>query len=108
MIEEVRRQFRDDPGIMEGTSDLGAVAHTILTIGVQDVDMGGLQPSKGIEILGGSSDHLVVTSGIDNLAVGTELKFQLDYSALLRAMTSPFVGKSYRRTGNISRLRQIA
>jgi len=88
--------------------DRGAVAQAILAIGVQDVDVGGLQPSTGIEILGGSSDHLVVTSGIDNLAVGTEMKFQLDYSALLRAMTSPFVGKSYKRAGNIFRLRQIA
>jgi predicted amino acid racemase len=88
--------------------DRGTVAQAILAIGVQDVDLGGLQPAKGIEILGGSSDHLVVTSGVGNLAVGAEMTFQLDYSALLRAMTSPFVRKSYKFAGNVSRLRQIA
>jgi predicted amino acid racemase len=49
--------------------DRGTVAQAILAIGVQDVDLGGLQPSKGIKILGGSSDHLVVTSDA-NPAVG--------------------------------------
>jgi predicted amino acid racemase len=83
------------------------IAQAILAIGVQDVDLGGLQPSKGIKILGGSSDHLVVTSDA-NPAVGAEITFQIDYSALLRAMTSPFVGKSYQCTDNVSRLRQIA
>ena len=38
-----------------------------------------------------SSDHLVVDPGPVPLAVGAEVAFQLDYSALLRAMTSPFV-----------------
>jgi predicted amino acid racemase len=71
--------------------DRGTVAQALLAMGVQDVDLGGLQPPKGIEILGGSSDHLVVTSDVGNLAVGAEMTFQLDYSALLRAMTSPFV-----------------
>ena len=88
--------------------DSGTVAQAILAIGAQDVDLGGLQPPKGIEILGGSSDHVVVTSGVGNLAVGAEMTFQLDYSALLRAMTSPFVGKSYKCAGNASRLSQTA
>ena len=87
--------------------DRGTVAQAILAIGAQDVDLGGLQPPKGIEILGGSSDHLIV-SGVGKLAVGAEMTFQLDYSTLLRAMTSPFVGKSYNCAGNVSRLRQIA
>jgi len=88
--------------------DRGTVAQAILAIGVQDVDLGGLQPPKGIEILGGSSDHLVVTSGVGKLAVGAEMTFQLDYSALLRAMTSPFVGKSYKYEGKASRLGQTS
>jgi len=87
--------------------DRGTVAQAILAIGVQDVDLAGLQPVKGVEILGGSSDHLVVTSDA-KLAVGAEMTFQLDYSALLRAMTSPFVGKSYQCADNVSRLRKIA
>ena len=95
-------------GKYPGVVDNGDVAQAILAIGLQDVDLDGLQPSKGIEILGGSSDHLVVTSGADKLAVGAEVFFQLDYSALLRAMTSPFVEKSYKCAGNVSRLRQIA
>ena len=88
--------------------DRGTVAQAILAIGVQDVDLGGLKPPDGIEILGGSSDHLVVTSNAGDLAVGAEVTFQLDYSALLRAMTSPFVAKSYKSVGNVTGLRQIA
>jgi predicted amino acid racemase len=88
--------------------DRGTVTQAILAIGVQDVDLGGLLPSKGVDILGGSSDHLVVTSGAGKFAVGAEMKFQLDYSALLSASTSPFVEKSYNGVRNVSRLRQIA
>ena len=88
--------------------DRGTIAQAILAIGVQDVDLDGLQPCKGIEILGGSSDHLVVASGVGKLAVGAELTFQLNYSAMLRAMTSPFVTKSFKSASNVSNLRQIA
>ena len=47
----------------------------------------------GIEILGASSDHLVARRRRRALPVGAEVRFQLDYSALLRAMTSPFVAR---------------
>jgi len=88
--------------------DRGTIAQAILAIGAQDVVLGGLQPPKGIEILGGSSDHLVVTTVAGTLAVGSEVTFQLDYSALLRAMTSPFVSKSYKSAGTVSKLREVA
>ena len=42
------------------------------------------------------------------LSVGSEMAFQLDYSALLRAMTSPFVSRSFKPASNVSSLRQIA
>lgn len=76
-------------------SDTGDIAQTILAIGRQDTDPAGLAPPPGIEILAASSDHLVVDSGNrhDRLAVGAEIPFQLNYSALLRAMTSPFITK---------------
>ena len=44
----------------------------------------------GMTILGASSDHLVLDAGPTPRG-GTEVRFGLDYSALLRAMTSPFV-----------------
>ena len=96
--------FGECPEVVDG----GTVAQAILAIGAQDVDPSGLSPPKGTEILGSSSDHLVVTSGVGNLAVGAELTFQLNYSALLRAMTSPFVTKSFKSASYISNLRQIA
>ena len=51
--------------------------------------------SRGFEITGASSDHLIVNSGNgpNHIGVGTEIVFQLNYSALLRAMTSPYVTK---------------
>lgn len=79
-------------------ADLGNISQAILALGRQDTDPSGLQPPPGIEILGTSSDHLVVDAGNyqDPLTVGDEIPFQLNYSALLRAMTSPFIAKSTR------------
>jgi uncharacterized pyridoxal phosphate-containing UPF0001 family protein len=62
----------------------------LLALGVQDVDPAGLSAAAGIRVVGASSDHLVVEAD-QPLAVGEELRFGLDYSALLRAMTSPFL-----------------
>jgi len=72
----------------------GAISQAILACGRQDTDPDGLQPPAGIEILGASSDHLIVDSGGHRLTVGDEITFQLNYSALLRCMTSPFVAKA--------------
>lgn len=63
----------------------------ILALGRQDTDPDGLAPPPGIEILGMSSDHLVVDVGDHGISVGDELGFGLDYSALVRAATSPYV-----------------
>ncbi len=43
--------------------------------------------------MGSSSDHLILESDHDDLSVGTEVTFQLNYSALVRSMTCPFVTK---------------
>ena len=75
------------------TKDHGAISHTIVAIGHQDTDPDGLCPPPGIGIIGASSDHLILDSGNRDLNVGAEVKFRLNYSALIRAMTSPFVAK---------------
>ncbi len=72
--------------------DLGPCAQTILAVGHQDVDPRGLEPPPGVTIASASSDHLVVTSAA-TWPIGTELRFRPNYSALLRAMTSPTVTK---------------
>ena len=71
--------------------DRGNVAQMILAIGRQDVDPSGLRPPAGFEIMGASSDHLILESRSDGLRIGAEVAFQLNYSALVRAMTSPYV-----------------
>jgi len=76
-------------------SDRGPVRQSILAIGMQDIDPCGMQAPTGIEVLGASSDHLIIESTENNLLVGEEVAFQLNYSALVRAMTSPFVSKVY-------------
>lgn len=88
--ETAQNAFGDNPSI----TDRGQVAQTILAIGRQDVDPSGLHPELNVQILGASSDHLVVDSGNKLLPAGTELTFQLNYSSLLRAMTSPFVTRT--------------
>jgi len=78
------------------TSDRCSISQAILAIGRQDIDPSGLSPPPGTEILGTSSDHLILDTGRHHYSVGTEITFQINYSALLRAMTSPFVAKTLR------------
>ena len=75
------------------SSAQGRVEQAILAIGRQDIDPDGLTAPPGMRILSASSDHLVVDVGRYRglTKVGSEVIFQLDYSALLRAMTSPFI-----------------
>ncbi len=65
----------------------------ILALGRQDIDPDGLTAPAGVIIRGASSDHLVIEVGDHELIVGDELSFGLNYGALLRAATSPFVTK---------------
>lgn len=76
--------------------DRGDTARAILALGRQDIDPEGLAGPSGIKILGASSDHLVVDAGSALPEVGSELRFQLSYGALLAAMTSPFVTKLFK------------
>jgi predicted amino acid racemase len=75
--------------------DHGHIWQTILAVGRQDIDPSGIQPPHGFEVLAASSDHLIVGSNNRQTSVGSEISFQLNYSALLRAMTSSFVTKAY-------------
>ena len=72
------------------------VLQSILALGRQDVDPAGLEPPRGCQVVAASSDHLIVVGEPTGLAIGAEMVFGLDYSALLRAMTSPFVAKVFR------------
>jgi predicted amino acid racemase len=87
-------------GAVAPGGDPGNISQSILAIGRQDTDPSGLEPPPGIEILAASSDHLVVDSSNhrNRLPVGTEIPFQPNYSALLRAMTSPFVTRIMQHT----------
>lgn len=76
-------------------TDRGMRSQTILALGLQDTDPCGLKPTQGIEIRSASSDHLIFESGQCH-TIGEELAFQPNYSALVHAMTSPFVNKVVR------------
>lgn len=78
--------------------DKGIAKRSILAIGSQDIDPESLFPElEGVEILGSSSDHLLVdlSKCKQSLEYGDILTFKVGYSALLRAMTSPYVAKNY-------------
>ena len=62
----------------------------------QDVDVSGMMPRIDVDVLGATSDHLVLDAKQTMVRVGSEVAFDVSYSALLRAMTSPYVSKGYR------------
>ena len=76
--------------------DHGQIKRAILGIGLQDVQVSGLTPRTDIEILGASSDHIIINTKTTELEVGEELEFDMNYGALLSAMTSQYVIKNKR------------
>ncbi len=85
--------YQDAFGNIPEFKDNGQIKRAILGIGLQDVLVSGLTPKLDIEILGASSDHIIIDSKKTKLKVGNELAFDLNYGALLSAMTSPYVIK---------------
>jgi predicted amino acid racemase len=81
-------------GLQPRAVERGDIVQTIVAVGHQDVDPDGVVPPHGVAVLGASSDHLVVETGAV-LPPGTQLAFGVNYSALVRAMTSPFVTKVF-------------
>jgi predicted amino acid racemase len=86
---------QDSFGNIPVFQDRGVHRRAIIALGKQDTLIGGLRPYRDLEILGASSDHIVVDSKNCYLQVGSEVDFGLDYGGLLAAMTSPFVKKQF-------------
>lgn len=82
-------------------TDRGVRLRAIVAIGRQDVDPTGLEPLlPGAEVLGASSDHLVLdvagaAAAGTPVRVGDELSFRMGYPALLGAMASAYVNKEF-------------
>ena len=75
--------------------DQGQMRRVILGVGRQDVLPSGLTPKLDVQILGATSDHIIINAKRERLEVGDEVEFDLDYGALVPAMTSPYVSKRY-------------
>lgn len=68
----------------------------LVNIGQLDTDTGGLQPEDpSLLIAGASSDITVLNVGDDpgTLRVGGSIRFRLNYAAMLRLMSGPYVPK---------------
>ncbi len=84
---------QDSFGIVPVFEDRGIHHRAIVALGKQDTLISGLSVDRDLEILGASSDHLILESKHYELKIGSEVDFSLDYGALLAAMTSPFIKK---------------
>lgn len=76
--------------------DRGIRKRAILGVGRQDVSLSNITPlDDKMIILGASSDHLIidVTDCEKEYAVGDEIRFEVEYGALLQLMTSEYIQK---------------
>ncbi|MDG6224908.1 MAG: alanine/ornithine racemase family PLP-dependent enzyme [Candidatus Thermoplasmatota archaeon] len=74
--------------------DEGMQIKGIVNLGRQDVDPSDLVPVGDVKVLGGSSDHTLLSLR-RSLKVGSSIGFIPGYGSLLRCMTSPYVEKVY-------------
>ncbi len=88
--------YQDAFGNIPKFLDLGLIRRIILGVGLQDVLVSGLTPISDIDILGASSDHIIINAKKLKIKVGDTVEFNLNYGALLSAMTSPYITKIYK------------
>jgi len=91
------------------TSQLRVVAQggqntrLIFAIGHQDTDISGLFMPPGHTFIGATSDHLVLATTNPLLTAGCEMRFQMTYSALMRAMAAPDIDTVLRSNQPLAR-----
>jgi predicted amino acid racemase len=81
-------------------SERGTVLRALVNLGRQDVDVAGLTPLDArLHVVGDSSDYLILdaSNAAGEIEVGDPVVFALGYGALLAAMDSEYVEKSYLR-----------
>lgn len=84
------------PARMRPVPDTFENMRIILGIGHQDIDAAGLSMPPGNTLVGATSDHLVIGTKETTLCVGSEMRFQMNYSALMRAMAAPDIQTNLR------------
>jgi len=84
---------QNSSGIIPDFPDQGSFRRIIINLGCQDVAVSGLKSRDGLEILGASSDHIILNSGKEKLEAGDEIRFDMDYKALSTAMASKYIQK---------------
>jgi ornithine racemase len=76
--------------------DIGKINRAIIAVGKQDTIPNDLIPlDKDIEILGSSSDHILLHLKNNKYSVGDIVKFKPRYGALVGLYTSKYVTKKY-------------
>jgi predicted amino acid racemase len=92
-----REQAKNVFGEIIKYKETGLRKRAILNIGKLDTDIKGVKPiDDKIEVIGGTSDHLVLdVENAPKLRIGDLVEFTLNYSALLFAMNSPYVRKTF-------------
>jgi predicted amino acid racemase len=76
--------------------DRGSMLRALLNVGREDIDVEGIAPrDTRLSIIGASSGYLIVdaSAAAEDIRVGEEVQFSLNYSALVMAMTSEYVKK---------------
>lgn len=77
--------------------DRGIITRAILAVGKQDANPDGLTPvDPKVDILGGSSDHLIADVSKGNYKLGDTIDFLPDYGSFLKLFTSAYVSRIYK------------
>ena len=83
-------------GQVPSYEDRGWIDRAIFAVGKQDINPDGLTPlNTKADILGASSDHLIMDVSKENYRLGDVVEFSMDYGALLKLFTSAYVEREY-------------
>ena len=108
MLTAVVLECYRKPPAPEGPGGLDAFGHVpdvdlpgddawyaMLALGRRDMEPGGLRPLLPGAYLAGATSDVSVLITPEPLRPGDEVAFAVDYDALVRAVTSPFVAKEF-------------